>query len=304
MAFTDWILNQIPTAAKSMYLFKEMLVGAGWTVLSSGTGTSGTYNSSGDSITDTTFNTSRSWFIISNGTSQLCVQRGSSGGQYFWIKYSPSDGFIGGTPDAQTVPTATDEVNIYATNSSGSQLFWTDNQYILQGGAADASDGYAFWMVAYAPGTLTTYTAVVMEPMQSVDSLDTDPGKQNVFYVRYNQFGGLFSGNWLFSSGFPPIGYLGSSFTDIHANYYRYYYFNNLSPIPGANSQYSGEDFRIPIIYAKRSSYAGTTGYKGIGKNMMYEFTGRSTGSTKGAKTRIFFEVISFPWDGTTNPLV
>jgi len=306
MAFNNWILNEVPDNAASMYYFKEMLVSAGWTVLESGTGTSGSYNSSGDSIIITTMNTSRAWFRISNGTSELCIQRGTSGTQYYWIKYSPSAGFTSGSPDEDDMPTASDEVDVYSSNNSGTQLFGTDGTYVLQGGAGDAASGYSFWLVGYSFNSGTPRTAFVMEALSSTDSLDTDPGKQNLFYANYSGFGSVLQANQISYSASAPLSFIGASFVRIPGNYLVFspVGFENYGAAPTANNSYSGEDYRIPILYARRTALGGATGYKGIGTNMMFEFTPRSNASTKGGKTRIAFDAVSFPWDGTTNPLV
>jgi len=309
MAFTSWILNQTPASGgASLYLIKEMLKSAGWSVQGWGDGSSYANNTSGvDGITSGGsgaggFNNSNAWVRIQNPDGcELCLQRGSSGEQYVNFDYSASDGFITGG-GATTLPTATDGQTV-ASNYS---LFASGGSYYLQGGSDDA-DGYGFWVAGYNAGGAMT-TAFFMDPLVQTDASDTSPGKQDIIHCNSTT---AYSKSYLSRRDSPSFGWLKDSWQRIVCMLY--------TDIDGAGSlsssfpdgintnPYSGKDDRVPIIYAKGAYAYSTTfpyGYKGISRFMAWEGTARSTADTKESKTRIVFGSVSVPWDGTTVPNV
>lgn len=94
-------------AAEVLYYLKNTLVGAGWTVLSSGTGTAGTYNATGDSISSVAImNTANAWFRITDpATSREYVMQRGSTALVAIIKYSRQTKFTAGSPSATALPT-------------------------------------------------------------------------------------------------------------------------------------------------------------------------------------------------------
>jgi len=111
------------------------MVSAGWVVKSSGDGT--TYNSTGDQISSAaSLAVTRAWFRIQDpGTRrEFTFQRGTD--NTLWrVKFSESSKFTGGTPNATTTPTATDEALLFGSalgtdsTATGTQMFNTDATY-------------------------------------------------------------------------------------------------------------------------------------------------------------------------------
>jgi len=201
------------TGADAIFLLKTVLKEAGWTVTSSGTGTGagGSYSASGDIITTVADFTTRprAWFVIQepsgSGGRQWCWQRGTNNVQWR-VKISPTQGFTGGTPNLDTVPSATDEAIIHGggtdanpgstgwldTTGLTAALFDTDNTYSLHIVADDTPVGplgnqvYQFWLatvintnyprtlVCQEPLAVGTYTPLVGTRI-STTSGDADP---------------------------------------------------------------------------------------------------------------------------------
>jgi hypothetical protein len=304
MAFTSWITNQIPgSGGEALFKFMTMLEGAGWTIQESSDGSS---YAAGNASFTSGYNNSQAWFraSIPGGVSELCVQRGSGSDRHAWIKYSRSATF-NTSPSGNTMPTASDEINLFGTSSGGDELFASSGTYYLQGGADDnisAGDGYGFWMACYRFGGQPT-TAIVMDPLVGTDSNDTATGERYAFFI--GRADDCFSKNYL-ASYFPSSNqpeckaFLGSpaTFVEIPASYYQVYN----SGLPSGSNVYSGKDDRLPLVLIRHSSLGSPIGYKGVSSMMMWELNIRSSTQTKGNKTRISFGDISLPWDGTTTP--
>ena len=93
-------------AGDMLYYLKTTLVSAGWTVLSSGTGTSGSYNSTGDSISSSAImNNANAWYRITDpaSTREYVMQRTTATTAI--IKYSRQTKFAAGSPSATALPT-------------------------------------------------------------------------------------------------------------------------------------------------------------------------------------------------------
>ena len=124
-------VNRFPaTHAEAIWNLKETLKDAGWTVTSSGTGTSGTYSASTDLITTPTILAGvRAWFVIREpsgaGGREWCWQRGNNNNEWR-VKISPAQGFVGGSPNANTVPSASDQGVIMGGGTDGSPTYDTD----------------------------------------------------------------------------------------------------------------------------------------------------------------------------------
>lgn len=312
MAFTSWITNQIPASGgEALYNLKEMLKGAGWTVNGYSDGTTFLNGSAGvDGITTGGsgaggFDNSAAWIRLTAPSGvELVFQRGASDEKNVYIKYSPSSGFITGG-GASNTPTATDQVDIHGSDSTGAQLFSAGNAYYMQGGADNANE-YGFWMACYL-FTQEVSTGFVMEPLTQTDSNDTTAGHQNLLYTSYGSTS--FSSSNISGAAANMRSYLGGTWIQVLANIY---YDNGAAVFPtnaGVNS-FSSNDDRVPIIYSRptvdfsSNPFTLPHGYKGVSRFMTWEGTARSCADTKSSRTRIVFGEVSLPWDGTTTPLV
>lgn len=91
---------------------------AGWTVQSYGTGTAGVYSATGAgfALASLTANSTLNWVCVQDpgGRTQIVFQLLASGTRWqARIKVSESAKFVGGSPSANRVPSATDELVIY-----------------------------------------------------------------------------------------------------------------------------------------------------------------------------------------------
>lgn len=118
---------------EALFILKERLVDVGWTVIQSGTGTSGSY-SAGDIIsTAADLNNPRAWFAIKEPTGDrvFVIQRDTTASSSFTnsyrIKYVRAGGV--GTGTANTTPTAT----------------VSSNEVVILGTGTDASPTFAAW---------------------------------------------------------------------------------------------------------------------------------------------------------------
>ena len=143
-----------------MLRWKALATANGWVVQSSGTGASGTgsgvFSATTDLITTLAlFTNPKAWFRIKcpNGR-EFCIQNVAG---TMRVKYSVLPGFVGGTPSASLVPSATDEVVLPnagggtdAAPTGGVQsVDGTYKAHIILGQAAE---GYSFAIVGIING--------------------------------------------------------------------------------------------------------------------------------------------------------
>lgn len=123
MAKITSVNNEPTSAANSIFILKQTLKSAGWTVPCSSNGT--TYNSTGDEISTTAdLETSSAWFVIEDpaGQRQFCFQRGAT--DLLWrILVSDSSKFTGGSPSATRVPDASDQGVLFGSGTNASPTF-------------------------------------------------------------------------------------------------------------------------------------------------------------------------------------
>jgi len=179
MAKQSSVNNTGVTGAEGIYILKETLKLAGWTVPRSSDGT--TYNASGDQITSggsgaNGMANSRAWFVVQspNGEHQWCFQRGTSNNTSWRVKVSALDGFTGGAPSATQVPSATDERLLHGSGTDASPttatLFPTDSTYRFHVIAESTAVGtavpiYPFWSFINPTGSQWCPTFISQEAM-------------------------------------------------------------------------------------------------------------------------------------------
>jgi len=316
--------------ADMFYYLKQTLKQAGWTVTKSSDGV--TVNASGDRITNfitTGGNTSGSmynsgaWYVlqapgaVAGATRQICVQRNSAGGQVFSIWYSYNSGFTLTAGSATVAPTASDSILIVNTTYFTSNGVATTCRFSI---AADNAAPYGWYMFSFVAGTGNVVSSLVFEPMMTgtYNSSDNDP------YIIYTPGGAsslpttpmavagltgitlnLCAGSWYKKSAgsVASASELGS-YVATPALSYSSAVGVAIPGLVGANP-YSGKDNVFPIPYARRSGFASSVGWKGIGTLMKWPGTTRSTGDTlsvsaTGAKDYIVVGSVALPWNGST----
>jgi hypothetical protein len=257
--------------------------------------------------------TSGAWIRLQMPTAnsvnrELVFQRGTTGDQYWNIRYSYSTAFsTGGSTTA--VPTATGSQVILDGTAAGTLLF-VDATSMTALVACDNATPYGFALIAN--GTGTAGDGVFMDPMVSgtFDSADVDP------YVFGAGFGIYESGNMgvttttSFTKGYHKKGLGGEGFVTIGV----------VGPYcqGGAGTQaffgvdaYSGYDVAIGMNWARIASATAPRGWKGTStffKLIMVSRNKKDTISTTGTNTRDYMvcstgEIFAIKWSGVVPSL-
>lgn len=122
MAYVGTVNYPVTTAtgaAEILHVIKSALLAAGWELLASSNGTTYTAGASPDRVPDVTaWNNASAWCRLREpggvGGREYCFMRGSSTISAIW-KYSRATGFVGGSPNATTMPT---------TGAGGDGVVW------------------------------------------------------------------------------------------------------------------------------------------------------------------------------------
>lgn len=291
------------TGAAGWYHLKELLKTAGWTVMSSSDGT--TYSSSSDVITTGSsgaggMNNTSAWFRIqmpaANGVTREFTFQRTGSSLTATIKYSFSAGFIGGSPNATTTPTATDEQTV----SSGT-IWAADNTFHLNL-AADNASPYGFWMGIILNGNTNSANTggMLFEPMIGGPSSDPDP---YVIYVEDSAGGsswteakviGVTAKAW-FYKGLSYETFTGLGGCQMFGSAVCF-------PLKAGSNPYTFKDEIGPILWARKVTNSSILGIKGFGTVMKWNGTKKISGSTLTVSTdkdRIVLADVNFPWDGT-----
>lgn len=329
MAYTFTINQTAGVGSDIVYRLKTALVASGWTVTKSSDGT--TYNSTGDQITHTGtgaggIKNARAWFVIRQpGTNQreFCIQRSSDAStlNYNWrIKYSggPSTGFVGGTPSATQVPSATDEATLLGGGTDASPTFsnwFTANETILIKSnilVGDASSNYNFLMFCHAPqgpsATLYNYSRYGALGIDAVTNYSVgDPDPVVVYFDNATSTGQFTShmtdttSSWGGLSWYKK-GIAGAGFVKTPVLTYGY---GTTTAIPYTIGQHplSFKDITVPVVYGRNTSQAAPNGFKGVSTLFELCTNQRIYGTMMTRSTtndRLILGYVSIPWNGTT----
>lgn len=184
------LVHNVNVAAVSgdqmVYLLLTTLLSAGWIVSRSSDGT--TYNSSGNQLTGSGsgaggLGNSSAWFVVREpgGVREFCIQRGTVNTS-FRIKYSASAKFIGGSPSATRVPSATDEQVLLGAGSDAAPTYIahfvaspTGRFHVVAENAA-INGVYPFWY-AQINASIITQTFFIFDALKdgTTETADADP---------------------------------------------------------------------------------------------------------------------------------
>lgn len=305
---TYYSYSEKVTDLRTIYFnFKATLKLAGWVVTSSGTGTSGTYNATGDNILSATDFGSNAWFVAAHPTLDgyqryLCFQFNSTVNPHSvrikmaWAPYSS------GTPSATVVPTSADQQILLGSGTDASpsyaSLFTSinsgpdQNVYCMVG---DSTEKYSFYLFCYKNNTAPTDTSlqalIMMQYLNSTNTLDIDP------YVYSAQNAPNFSSTasaWDGTTVTQPFGWYkkglsGAAFIRYPICYYGPDGSGNILNQIGSNP-YDSTINLMPMIFLRTTG--GQTGIKGVAANMNVSPTSRgslTTGSISTTRDRIYF---------------
>jgi len=327
----------------AIFKLKELLKSAGWTVPSSSDGL--TYNASGDQITHSSSGANGianagSWFRIRDpgDSHEWCFQYGSPSGSWR-IKISPLDRFVGGSPGATQVPSATDGKILWGGGTDASPTYatifgnWmTFKVHIIAQSTpvGNSPPVYGFWLFTTDNTTGAYYTMICQDPIDpettaplkgsrsNPESGDVDP----VVYIcgydadiaEITTIAGSFgssttAGNAWFNYNYSGerIGSIGICFIDGYAG--RYFQGNSSSDGLGANP-YDGKEDMLPVIWAApRGFFSYPAGYKGVSKYLRSRSVWRAWPSypntiNLSSNSYVCLGDLLIPWEDGTTPLI
>jgi len=314
----NFSVNQTPsTGSVAMFTFISALTTAGWSKVRDSDGT--TYSPSGAQVTSGAAGgnglaNNNAWVVlqapvVGSNTRSICIQRGTT--NIAWrVKYSANSQFVGGSPSAAQVPSATDEAIMMGAGSDASPTYFnylqTDGTYRFHVVAGGAAEFYTF--CAY---TLITSGTVVgkfwfmdMMATGSFSPLDTD-----VAVIGFNNSTAVV--DFLNSASTatnprPGNGWLGatnsiSNFVGIGA-----YSFGNFTPHSGGtsygNSPFSSKDTSLPLLWCRTSASAAPVGTKGLSSLFRLNSLGRTSMdvfNVVGVRDFVYVSGLQLPWDGS-----
>lgn len=207
MAYTFSLNNKPTTNGEAVWLWKEALVTAGWTVESSGDGAGGNFNGSGDVHAPGgpyagSLDENNAWFRIRAPgglpVREFVIQRVTNTADWRLWYSSDGTGFTGGAPSATTRPTAADEEGIFNTPSGSTNFFdTTDGRIRVDLIIGDAAEGYSFFFGARQSARQEGYTTMLyLDVVDEAHPSDSDPA-----VIGYQMDAT--------SNPFPTVGYQG-----------------------------------------------------------------------------------------------
>lgn len=306
------------SGAECVYEAKELLKSAGWVVTESGDGSS-TYSTS-DLLTSAAAIVDDSWFTIQDpaGLREFQVQATLLIGHEFRVKYSRAAGFVGGTPSATQVSSATDEAVCKGGGTDAAptgEAWWhagagTDPDDRVVGGAETVAP-YRFWFASRQDAF--PYASGFGWAMEGIDlpedvTEDTDPV---VLYfltqgspVAY-QTAALAS----YASGAGKVvGWLDIGGTPTFVRFAAQTYLESAQINPNVhNSKWE----IVPILYARSAGQTDPDGVKGWGTGCLLWILNSvsspfnvvlNVGGSSANWMRLDTN-IAVPWDGSTPTL-
>lgn len=264
----------------AIFRLKKLLKTVGWTVPMSSDGS--TYNPSGDQITHSGsgaggMNNLSAWFRIQDpgGQREYLFQRDTSAERLKW-HYSTSAKFVGGSPNATTLPTATDTKGLVEESTGSVIMFPLGATVRAHIAAQDTAVGgvYSWWLVAYFSSSFRTFMfceAIDPESTNNDSDLALHSGAALTptgAIIRNNTPGATAFFGWM------DYGGAHEEWKGITALRYEINGGNLFQPAAAADTMYTDpHDTLVKLlpIHWFRHPYEGSSpGYKGIGKYMRW----------------------------------
>lgn len=288
--YSEKILSQ----QDAFFNFKEILKQAGWVITSSGTGTSGTYNATGDNILTSANLGARAWYVAAHPVVDgyqryLCFQMGTSvtdGSARIKIAWSP---YSAGSPNANTVPGSADEQILLGSGTDASPsttnlITATTSLNNIFASCGDINEKFSFYFISYPNVTAMSSDTVngffLMQYLTNTHALDIDPyvyhalGNSPTFNTSTNAFG---------SNGSSPMkgwykkGLSGAAFTTYPVVFYGGDGASHMLADMGSNP-FDGSVPIFPVLVGR--SNTTNNGVKGIMRDMSISLTPRGSLST------------------------
>ena len=286
--------------------FKATLKLAGWVVTSSGTGSAGTYNASGDNIVAYTDFGSNSWFVVAHPTLDgyqryLCFQMSTTNNTHQVRIKMAWDPYNSGSPSATVVPTSADQQILLGSGTDASPTYASlfsssgsgpdQNIYCMAG---DSTEKFSFYLFCYKNNAApidTSLQALVMMQRLNSNALDIDP---YVYAAQSVPIFGTTTSDWGNAGSGQPFGWYkkglsGSAFIRYPICYYGS---DSSTSIPGqfGSNPYDTSITLLPMIFMRTTG--GQTGIKGTAVNMHLSPTARgslATGSVLFTRDKLYF---------------
>jgi len=254
----------------------------------------------------------------------------SSGGDLMWrIKYTPTGGFVEGSPSVTQPPSAAVQGAVIGSLSDSSLTFaatmgappgGTANRFFICADNAAPFGWYAA-SVYFVPGSAGTGGSVQSMNQWFCDPLmpgSYPPEELDPYVVSGGQEGASANVNWFSQNLYRDDGnywmvrgFLGplisNNFTGIQAPIYTI----EGTPVCGSTISYAGflgtnqftyKDDLLRLVWARRLGLASPTGYKGVSSMFAYSVVPRvqmDTISVNTTRDRIMIGNTWLPWDGS-----
>jgi len=320
MAWISNVNNTISKGSEFLFILKDTLVSASWTVISSSNGST---LSNGDIITSASvLENASSYFLIQQPTGSygnvqriLGFQSVSSQGAFGRAIYIHTSGAgnLGGT--ATAMPSGSNEEFKWFAADRTNSIAWFTAGSSRAHFRAENTAPYAFWAASYPSGGGNSTSLFLFDPMVSgtFNAQDNDP---YVFHVgqggsglvaildnSYYSMAQAASSSYYFYA--PKCwfakGLTGEAWRPVGLGYFAWV--NTSYPwfsYQVGSAAISSYDTLLPGFWAAPSSH----GFKGVSTLIRLNTSNRSTGSTisttSGALDWIAFNHILLPWNGST----
>jgi hypothetical protein len=296
------------TGAAAFFTFKANCVTAGCSVVSSGDGLAA-YSAVGDVITSGNagangLNNNNAWFVLSIGNSEFwMVQRGTL--SRAWRFAYSKVGFVGGTPNSTTPPTATDQKFFVGTSAPAFvSILTTDATYYLDVGCDTVAPRRMLFESHLVAGSATDLI-LFRDVLTPAESADQDP------YVRGFTTSPTVS-SWSTTTQSPSTtgayfsGYVASATPTTETFFPMEGIARSTTVVTPGNTgslPLSGKDPLTVVRYGRPADLVSNVGPKGDSTLFAWQGITRSNGITYVVTTpsdRIAWSSMTVPWDGTT----
>lgn len=282
------------TGRNVWFNFKELLKTAGWTVVSSSTGS--VYNASGDSIASVTDINTSGWINLSHPSLDgyqraVCIQWSSTSNYSLARIKIGWSGFSGGSPSATRVPTYSEERVLLGSGTDASPNYSSAfsstsfiNNFVCVVG--DVTEKYSFSLVSYNIGTAGQLNSsgdinglFMFQRLDNTSAFDIDPYVY-IYSTTVSTAGEILPSNNMFTtavfSGWYKKGYGDQAWV----TYPIVSYANNPWIDDFGSNPYDNKLTILPIYFLRNNYQASTVGIKGTARSMFFCNTRRTSLTT------------------------
>lgn len=316
------------TGAGFIFNLKELLKSAGYVVLSSGTGTSGTYNASGDDITNSGTGTggmarNRAWFRLRSpdGVNEWLFQRDNTNQSWRVLHNLGGAGFVGGSPSEAVTPDSANQVGCFGGGTGESPTFagstFLGDSTFYTKALVDNAAPYGWWASGLIQVNSLPGTGFVWDPIAGHHPEDSfnfvfygsggNASPVGTFAINYGLSNGAVSASREFVLTRLPSTTLGAALhcgviCPVDNSNLKFANFES-SPTTGVSSNpITSKEFTFPVMYGRNNAVSASH-FKGISTMMRFRTTNRSTGSVLDFGSGNYGVVMRdfiLPWDKAT----